>query len=88
MDVWSAGCILAELLIGKPLFTGKTEMDQLHLIFDLLGTPSPATWDGLTDLKLLRTGQVTLPPEEKRKEPRLRIKYQKKVPRFVPFTKW
>lgn len=81
VDVWSAGCILAELLLGKPLFTGKTEMDQLHLIFELLGTPTPQTWDGLNDLKLLRTGQVTLPTEEQhRKIPKLRAKYSKKMP--------
>lgn len=79
VDVWSAGCILAELLLGKPLFTGKTEMDQLQLIFDLIGTPSPESWDGLTDLKLLRTGQVTLPEEDKRKQPRLRAKYSRKI---------
>lgn len=39
VDVWSAGCILAELLIGRPLMPGKTEIDQVDKIFSLLGFP-------------------------------------------------
>lgn len=39
IDVWSAGHILAEMLGGKALFPGKHYMDQLDLIFDVLGTP-------------------------------------------------
>ncbi|PKI83835.1 hypothetical protein MVES1_002355 [Malassezia vespertilionis] len=40
MDMWSAGCILAELLSGKPLFPGKDYIDQLALINNVLGSPS------------------------------------------------
>lgn len=40
VDVWSVGCILAELLIGRPLLPGKTEIDQLDKIFSLLGYPA------------------------------------------------
>ena len=40
MDNWSVGCIFAELLLGKPLLQGKTEMEQLDLIFKLCGTPT------------------------------------------------
>ncbi|KAI5454493.1 mitogen activated protein kinase [Naganishia albida] len=39
IDVWSIGCILAEMLNGKPLFPGKDYHDQLRLILDVLGTP-------------------------------------------------
>jgi len=39
VDVWSTGCIVMELLIGKPLFRGSVESVQLGLIFKLLGTP-------------------------------------------------
>ncbi|XP_010250585.1 PREDICTED: probable serine/threonine-protein kinase At1g54610 isoform X1 [Nelumbo nucifera] len=40
VDLWSAGCILAELLAGKPIMPGRTEVEQLHKIFKLCGTPS------------------------------------------------
>lgn len=41
IDMWSIGCIFAELLNGKPLFPGKNVVHQLDLMTDLLGTPSP-----------------------------------------------
>ncbi|XP_027333898.1 mitogen-activated protein kinase 10-like isoform X2 [Abrus precatorius] len=40
IDMWSIGCIFAEVLIGKPLFPGKNVVHQLDLMTDLLGTPS------------------------------------------------
>ncbi|KAL5531716.1 hypothetical protein ACEPAG_4593 [Sanghuangporus baumii] len=39
IDVWSIGCILAELILGRPLFKGKDYVDQLNKILDVLGTP-------------------------------------------------
>lgn len=44
IDMWAVGCILGELLIHQPLLPGKTEIGQLQLIIDLLGTPSEAIW--------------------------------------------
>lgn len=40
IDVWSVGCILAEMLSNKPLFPGKHYLDQLNHILGILGTPS------------------------------------------------
>ncbi|KAL7144535.1 hypothetical protein ABFS83_07G019200 [Erythranthe nasuta] len=44
VDLWSAGCILAELFAGKPIMTGRTEVEQLHRIFKLCGSPSDEYW--------------------------------------------
>jgi serine/threonine protein kinase len=41
--VWSVGCILAELLGGKPIFKGRDYVDQLNQILHYLGTPSEDT---------------------------------------------
>ncbi|KAG2111921.1 kinase-like domain-containing protein [Suillus discolor] len=40
IDMWSVGCVLAEMLSGKPLFPGRDYHDQLSIILDVLGTPS------------------------------------------------
>lgn len=47
VDVWSVGCIFAELILNEVLFPGKTELDQLSKIFSLLGTPTSEIWLGL-----------------------------------------
>jgi len=40
IDMWSVGCVLAEMLSGKPLFPGRDYHHQLSIILDILGTPS------------------------------------------------
>ncbi|CAA0183363.1 unnamed protein product [Arabidopsis thaliana] len=44
VDLWSTGCILAELFTGKPIMPGRTEVEQLHKIFKLCGSPSEEYW--------------------------------------------
>ena len=44
VDIWSCGCIFAELFLRKPLFPGQYEMDQLTKIFDIVGTPNERDW--------------------------------------------
>ncbi|KAF3507775.1 hypothetical protein F2Q69_00002963 [Brassica cretica] len=41
IDIWSVGCIFAQMLLGKPLFPGKNVVHQLDLMTDFLGTPPP-----------------------------------------------
>jgi mitogen-activated protein kinase 7 len=43
VDMWSIGCIFAELLGGKPLFKGRDYVDQLNQIISILGNPDDET---------------------------------------------
>jgi len=47
VDVWSIGCIFAEMINQKPLFQGDSEIDELFKIFKVLGTPNEDTWPGV-----------------------------------------
>lgn len=50
IDLWAVGCIFGELLSHRPLLPGKSELNQLQLIIDLLGTPNDKIWPGFSDL--------------------------------------
>ncbi|XP_022910297.1 cyclin-dependent kinase 5 [Onthophagus taurus] len=51
IDMWSAGCIFAELTnAGRPLYPGADVDDQLRRIFRMLGTPTDETWPGMSSL--------------------------------------
>ncbi|KAI8613520.1 kinase-like domain-containing protein [Chytriomyces sp. MP71] len=50
IDMWSIGCIFAELVNKEPLAPGKGEIDQLDKIFRLLGTPTEKVWPGFSTL--------------------------------------
>ncbi|XP_023541532.1 cyclin-dependent kinase G-2-like isoform X1 [Cucurbita pepo subsp. pepo] len=58
IDMWSLGCIMAELLSKQPLFNGKTEVDQLDKIFRMLGTPNETIWPGFSNLPGVRVNFV------------------------------
>jgi len=44
VDMWSVGCIFAEMVLGRPIFTGVSEVDQLFQIFSKLSTPTRDSW--------------------------------------------
>lgn len=48
MDIWSVGCIFAEMVMQKPLFPGDSEIDELFRVFRVLGTPNESIWTGVT----------------------------------------
>ncbi|CDO57706.1 hypothetical protein DV495_004626 [Geotrichum candidum] len=50
IDMWSIGCIFAEMITRKPLFPGDSEIDEIFQIFRVLGTPNEDIWPGVTTL--------------------------------------
>jgi cyclin-dependent kinase len=50
VDIWSVGCIFAEMVNGTPLFTGTSDQTQLTTIFQHLGTPTELTFPGISEL--------------------------------------
>ncbi|KAF9671678.1 hypothetical protein SADUNF_Sadunf12G0072500 [Salix dunnii] len=68
VDMWSVGCIMAEMLTKEPLFTGKGEIDQLDKIFKTLGTPNETIWPGLSKLPGAKANFVKQPYNQLRKK--------------------
>ncbi|KAF5792937.1 putative protein-serine/threonine kinase CMGC-CDK-PITSLRE family [Helianthus annuus] len=61
IDMWSVGCIMAELLSGKPLFDGNKEVEQIDKIFRTLGTPNESIWSGYSKLPGVKPNFVKQP---------------------------
>jgi cyclin-dependent kinase len=51
VDIWSVGCIFAEMVRRQALFPGDSEFQQLLHIFRLLGTPTESQWPGVSSLR-------------------------------------
>ena len=58
LDMWSVGCIFGELLNNKPLLPGTSELHQVELIVNLLGTPNDTIWPGFSSFSV--PSKVTL----------------------------
>lgn len=50
VDIWSIGCIFAELYLKRPLFKGEYEIEQIFKIFSVLGTPDENVWPDIVNL--------------------------------------
>ncbi|XP_032871697.1 cyclin-dependent kinase 4 isoform X2 [Amblyraja radiata] len=61
VDMWSTGCIFAEMFCRRPLFCGKSEVDQLGKIFDMTGLPAEEDWP--EDVTLPRSAFTNRPPQ-------------------------
>lgn len=61
VDIWSVGCIFAEMVTRRPLFAGQNEEDQLMKIFKVRGTPALEQWPGMKDLPLFKPDYPNYP---------------------------
>lgn len=68
VDMWSVGCIFAELLHGKPIFPGKDEPEQLNKIFELCGAPDEVNWPGVTKTPWYNQFKPTRPMKRRLRE--------------------
>ncbi|ONK56549.1 uncharacterized protein A4U43_C10F9950 [Asparagus officinalis] len=64
VDMWSVGCIFAEMVNKRPLFAGDSEIDELFKIFRVLGTPNEDTWPGVTSLPDFKSTFPKWPPRD------------------------
>ncbi|CAF1124581.1 unnamed protein product, partial [Didymodactylos carnosus] len=62
IDIWSAGCVIGELLSHRPLLPGRSEIHQINLIIDMFGTPTEKIWEDLNELPLLKNFQLRQQP--------------------------
>jgi len=63
VDIWSAGCIFAEMVTRTPLFPGDSEIDQIFRIFRTLGTPNDHVWPGVSKLPDFQSTFPQNPPQ-------------------------
>lgn len=68
VDMWSVGCIFAELLHGKPIFPGKDEPEQLNKIFDICGAPDEVNWPGVSKIPWYNNFKPSRPTKRRLKE--------------------
>nr|KYP51270.1 Cyclin-dependent kinase C-2 [Cajanus cajan] len=68
VDMWSVGCIFAELLHGKPIFPGKDEPEQLNKIFELCGAPDEVNWPGVSKTPWYNQFKPTRPMKRRLRE--------------------
>ncbi|CAI2367354.1 unnamed protein product [Moneuplotes crassus] len=73
VDMWSVGCIMAELLLKEPLFMGTNELEQIDKIFKIMSIPTEETWKGWRSLKHAKLIQ----PGKKGSKNKLRDKFPK-----------
>ncbi|CAK9437343.1 uncharacterized protein LODBEIA_P17210 [Lodderomyces beijingensis] len=93
IDVWSVGCILFELLIYKAIFPGSDYINQLKLIFEVLGTPSESELQEVVKSKRAKIFIQSLPTRQKMNfhefitcHPFRRLKHQERAADLNPLA--
>ena len=66
VDMWSMGCILAEILLGKPVFPGTSTLNQLDRVMEVTGRPTQEDVDSINS-PLAQTMLESLPPTKAKK---------------------
>lgn len=61
VDLWSVGCIMAELFIGHPIFRGDSEIGMIFKITEILGKPSDEDWPGFSELPYVKKSYPNFP---------------------------
>jgi serine/threonine protein kinase len=64
VDIWSVGCIFAEILHRSPILTGKSYQHQLELVIKMLGKPKPEDMGFIRDVEILKVINKIQVPEE------------------------
>merc|ERR1712232_426616 len=62
IDLWSSGCVIAEMILGQPIFTGKEGINQLNEIIHVLGTPTQSDLKALNPAYPPYVFNPSLPP--------------------------
>lgn len=65
VDVWSVGTVMAEMIVRIPYLPGNTELDQIQLICDRIGTPTEDVWPGVSKLDGYVQPEKVVPPQPK-----------------------
>ena len=89
VDMWSVGCIFAELLLRKHFFPGASELDQLGKIFHALGVPTEKEWPVRGTAAALHDTRTAMPlrcPHTLASPPSMRLQGVSKLPAYMPFT--
>ena len=66
IDIWSIGCLVAEMFLLRTLFQGRDELEQMNLIFNVCGTPCPENWPDLEQHRR-QSGQMQAFPTRPRR---------------------
>ncbi|KAK9235793.1 kinase-like domain-containing protein [Lipomyces kononenkoae] len=75
VDIWGAGCLMVEMYTRRAIFQGQDEIQQLEVIYDIMGTPSKTNW---VDVERLPWYELIKPSHER--EPQFRSMFESVVP--------